>query len=89
MENIATVIKALYEKVSGDEVLKKAGFNIDNEESSEENSKSAVKIIIENACMDAVKPVNATEKCWHDATEDKTFFQATGLKRIKRQSLNR
>ncbi len=57
-------------------------------ESSEENSKSAVKIIRENACMNAVKPVNATENCSHNATEDKAFFQANGLKRIKRQSLN-
>ena len=34
MENISTVIKALFEKVDGNEVLKKAGFGIESNKAS-------------------------------------------------------
>ena len=32
MENISTVIKALFEKVDGDEVLKKAGYGAEKDD---------------------------------------------------------
>ena len=55
MENISTVIKALFEKVDGDEVLKKAGFGIDCDEVFHRMDSDMIESVIVNKLLQVDK----------------------------------
>ena len=55
MENISTVIQALFEKVDGDEVLKKAGFGIDRDEVFHRMDSDMIESVIVNKLLQVDK----------------------------------
>ena len=55
MENISTVIQALFEKVDGDEVLKKAGFCIDRNEVFHRMDSDMIESVIVNKILQVDK----------------------------------
>ena len=55
MENISTVIKALFEKVDGDEVLKKAGFGKEKDEDPCRMDSDMIESVIVNKLLQVDK----------------------------------
>ena len=55
MENISTVIKALFEKVDGDEVLKKAGYGAEKDDDPCRMDSDMIESVIVNKLLQVDK----------------------------------